>query len=70
MDEQSRKQGKHLWVYIEDALLLVTIVLLFVLTIFFRHELWAQYVLAALLVLMLIVFIRRLRRASRAFKGE
>ena len=57
-------------IYIEDALILVAIGLLFVLTIFFRDERWGQLALAGVFVAMLVVFIRRFRRTHRAFKGR
>ncbi len=57
-------------IYIEDGLILLSIGLLFVLTIFFRREAWAQWALGAVFLLMLIVFVRRFSRAHRAFKGR
>ena len=70
MDESPETKGdKEWWIYVEDALIVVAIALLFVLTVFFRNEPWGKWALTALLLVMLIVFVRRLRRAHRAFKG-
>ena len=57
-------------IYIEDALILVSIVLLFALAIFFRFEAWGQAALVGVFAVMLVVFVRRLRRVHRAFKGR
>ena len=65
--EQKARRCRH--IVIEDALILVSIALLFVLAVFFRRESWAQWALGGVLVTMVIVFLRRSRRTHRAFKG-
>ena len=57
-------------VYLEDALILLAIVALFVLTVFFRHEVWGQAALVLVGLVMLVIFVRRLRRVHRAFTGH
>jgi len=64
--EKERKRS-HLAIYVEDGLILVSIALLFVLTIFYRNLAWAQVALLAVLAVMAIVLVRRLTRAHRAF---
>ena len=56
--------------FVEDALILLSIGLLFVLTVFFRREQWGQMALLAVLLVMVVVFVRRLRRTHRAFRGR
>lgn len=56
--------------YLEDFLILASVGLLLWLGVFQRHETWAQWELAGVLVIMLIVFIRRIRRTYRAFKEK
>jgi energy-coupling factor transporter transmembrane protein EcfT len=57
-------------IYIEDALILLGIVALFVLTVFFRRETWGQIALGALALAMAVIFVIRLRRVHRAFTGR
>ncbi len=57
-------------IYLEDALILLGIVALFVLTVFFREETWGQVALVVLLLVMVVVFVRRLRRVHHAFTGQ
>ena len=57
-------------VFIEDALIVFSIGLLFVLTVFFRDEPWGQRALLAVLVVMVVVFVRRIKRTHGAFKGR
>jgi membrane protein YdbS with pleckstrin-like domain len=64
-----RKRAK-VGLYVEDAVILLAIVPLFVLTVFFRDTLWGQVGLGVVLVVMVIVFVRRLRRVHRAFTGR
>ena len=56
--------------FVEDALILLSIGLLFVLAVFFRREQWGQRALVAVLLAMAVVFVRRIRRIHRAFKGR
>jgi len=56
--------------FIEDALILLSIGLLFVLSIFFRREQWGQIALLAVLLVMVVVFVRRIRRTHRALRGR
>jgi Ca2+/Na+ antiporter len=53
--------------YAEDAIILLTLVPLFVLTVFFRNTTWGQVGLGVVLVAVLVVFVRRLRRVHKAF---
>lgn len=56
---------------IEDALILLALVPLFVLGVFYRDTAWGQVGLCSVFVVMLVVFIIRLRRANKAFReGE
>ena len=64
---EKEKMRPHPAMYVEDGLIIVSIVLLFVLTVFYRHLAWAQVSLLAVLAVMTIVFVRRLTRAHRAF---
>lgn len=57
-------------IYIEDALILLALIPLFVLTVFFRDALWAQACLVVLFLVMVVIFVRRLRRVHRAFTGQ
>lgn len=56
--------------YIEDGLILGSILMLFWLGVFERNEAWAQWELGGILLIMLIVFIRRIRRTYSAFKEK
>lgn len=56
--------------YVEDALILLAIVALFVLGVFFRRTSWGQGGLLVVLVVMAVVFVRRFRRTHRAFTGR
>ena len=67
-DKEKRPGSSGL--FIEDALIILSIGLLFVLTIFFRREQWGQIALVALLLVMAVVFVRRIKRIHRAFKGR
>ena len=62
-DEETRRR-----LHLEDLIILVSVGLLFWLGVFHRHKLWAQIELVALLIVMLVVFIRRVRRTYRAFR--
>lgn len=64
------ERRKPVGFYIEDALILVSIGLLFVLTVWFRYETWGRFALLAVLLVMAVVFVRRLRRTHRALKGK
>lgn len=68
-DAQSDKNVKKK-LYIEDALILGSILMLFWLGVFERNESWAQWELVGLLLIMLVVFIRRIRRTYRSFKDK
>ncbi|MBS3762805.1 MAG: hypothetical protein KGZ25_05815 [Planctomycetes bacterium] len=69
-NQDPEQQRLKLSIYVEDALILLAIVCLFVLGIFFRSELWAQVVMIVVLGVMLVVFGRRLTRVHRAFEKE
>ena len=64
-DRPPRARG----LYLEDAVILVSIGALFVLTVFFRHTPGGKLGLVLLLALMLVVFVRRLTRVHKAFRG-
>jgi len=57
-------------VYVEDALVVLAIGALFVLTVFFRDRWWAQACLGGVFVIMAVVLVRRLRRVHKAFTGQ
>jgi hypothetical protein len=65
-DSRTRTPG----VYIEDAVTLVSIGLLFWLGVFRRHETSGQIALGVVLLVMVIVLVRRVRRLHRAFREE
>jgi membrane protein YdbS with pleckstrin-like domain len=67
-DPDRRPTGKR--IYIEDALILLSIAALFVLTVFFRHTWWGQVCLGFVLIVMAVVFFFRFRRVHRAFTGR
>ena len=68
MERQDKEDGRpHSAIYVEDGLIIVSIVLLFVLTVFYRDRTWAQVALLAVMAVMVVVFVRRLTRAHRAF---
>ncbi len=54
-------------IYVEDALIILSIAALFVLGVFFRDELWGQVGLGVVLLVMVVVFFFRFRRVHRAF---
>lgn len=62
--------GSKLAIYVEDALILLGVVALFVFTVFFRKTWWGQAALMATGLVMVVVFIRRFRRVHRAFTGR
>jgi len=65
-DEQGPRAGIHG----EDLLILLSVVALFILTVFFRRTSWGQGALVGVLLLMAVVFWRRFRRVHRAFTGR
>ena len=56
--------------FLSLSMLMVSRWVVFVLTIFFRREPWGQLALLAVLLVMVVVFVRRLKRTHRAFKGR
>ena len=62
--------GRKTAIYVEDAVILASIALLFVLTIFYRREMWAQILLGVVLVAMAVVLVRRVKRFNKAFRDE
>jgi len=56
--------------YIEDAVILLALIPLFILGVFYRSTEWGQAGLWAVFAVMLVVFVIRLRRTHRAFKGH
>jgi len=69
-EPEKDSRAKTPGVYIEDALILVSIGLLFWLVVFRRHETSAQIALGVILLVMVIVLVRRVRRLNRAFRDE
>ena len=67
-EPQEKRKASSVGIYIEDGLILVSIVLLFWVTVFHRHERAGQILLILLLVVMFVVFVWRIRRVHRAFK--
>jgi len=67
--EPDRRASKT-QIYVEDGLILLAVAALFVLGVFYRTEPWGQAGLLVVLVVMVEVFVVRLRRAHRAFKGS
>lgn len=55
-------------VALEDALILVSIGSLFLLTVFHRHRPTAQWALGFVLAVMLVLLVVRARRVRRAFR--
>lgn len=68
--EQEEGSAGRAAIYVEDALILLSVAALFVLAVFCRTNLWGQVGLGVVLVVMIVVFIRRFRRVHRAFKGQ
>jgi L-asparagine transporter-like permease len=68
-EPQEKRKASSVGIYIEDGLILVSIVLLFWITVFHRHERVGQILLIVLLVVMLVVFVWRIRRVHRAFRN-
>lgn len=66
----SGRGSRRTQIYIEDALILLAVVALFVLAVFFRETLWGQVALGVVLLVMAVVFYFRLRRVHRAFTGR
>ena len=65
-----RKQKRTAGIYVEDALILIAIAVLFWLTVFHRREAWAQTALIGVLIVMGVIFVRRVRRVHRAFRNK
>ena len=55
-------------IHVEDAVILISIGLLFWLGVLKRHEAWAQMALLGVLVVMAVVLVRRFRRVHRGFR--
>lgn len=64
--ENKTKRSLHL----EDVIILISVGLLFWLGVLRRHETVAQVLLVGVLIVMLVVFLRRIRRTYRAFKEK
>ena len=56
--------------HIEDLVILLSLIPLFVLGVFFRTTWWGQAGLAVVLIVMAVVFFFRFRRVHRAFTGR
>ena len=69
-DEDESVGGSKAALYIEDALILLAVVALFILSVFFRDRWWGQVGLGGVLIVMVVVFVFRFRRAHRAFTGR
>jgi membrane protein implicated in regulation of membrane protease activity len=68
--EPEDHRGPRAGIHGEDLLILLSVVALFILTVFYRDTSWGQGALVAVLILMVVVFWRRFRRVHRAFKGQ
>jgi hypothetical protein len=66
LDQDERIPPKK-GVYVEDLLILICLVPLFILGVFFRDRWWAQAGLGLVLIVMAAVLVRRVRRVHRAF---
>jgi small-conductance mechanosensitive channel len=55
---------------LEDAVILLSVLALFILAVFFRRQWWGQVGLVVVLGLMGIVFVFRFRRVHRGFTGR
>ena len=66
-DEEIRQKAA---LHVEDVAILLSVGALFVLTVFFREEVWAQILLVGVFLLMVVVFILRFRRVHRAFQDQ
>ena len=69
LDEEEQPASRTA-LYVEDVLILLSVVALFVLGVFFRRDLWGQVALVVVLVLMGVVCLFRMRRVRRAFTGR
>lgn len=69
-DESDEKAQGRVALYVEDVIILLSLVLLFVLAVFCRHTWWGQAGLLAVLLVMAVVLFLRLRRVHRAFTGR
>ncbi len=69
IDDRERKRLKRS-IIIEDTLILLSIAMLFLLGVLYRHHGWAQIILFFVFLLMLAVFIRRTRRVKREFRRQ
>lgn len=69
-DEEEQESRSKTAIYVEDVLIILGVVALFVLAVFFRHQWWGQVGLVGVLIVMGIVFFFRLRRVHRAFTGR
>ena len=61
--------GARRVILVEDVLIVASVAALFVLAVFCRTTLWGQVGLGVVFVVMLVVFVRRLRRVHRGFTG-
>jgi len=55
---------------LEDMVILLSLIPLFVLGVFYRRTWWGQVGLAVVLLIVCVVFVIRLRRVHRAFTGR
>ncbi len=68
-ESDQRKRSKAV-IYVEDALILLSIGLLFWLGVLNRRETWAQVAMIPVLGMLLIVLVRRVRRVHRVMRGR
>ena len=69
-EAQLEKEQKKRAIYIEDALILLSVAALFGLGVFFRDRIWAQLLLTGVLGVMVVVFFRRFRRLKSLLKNR
>lgn len=67
-NDPHRQRPRKTAMYVEDALIVISIGLLFWLAVLERHEGWAQIALVGVLIVMAVVLVRRFRRFNRGIR--
>lgn len=70
LDDDRDAKPSRAGVHAEDAVILLSVVALFILGVFFRYYRWGQVALVGVAIVMVVVFWRRLRRVHRAFTNR
>ena len=63
--KDERGRSSRLALYVEDIVILLALIPLFILAVFFRRTWWGQAGLAVVLIVMGVVFFFRVRRVHR-----